>query len=121
MSSKFLRAAALSVALMIGSVAGFSRADDKPQMGFPSGVSVMTQPSETRHLPFPTAGIIRENKVKDGTRVKAGDLLMKQDTDLDQKEAERLKVEAESDARIEAAKADKDVKQIEYDRKSQNA
>lgn len=84
------------------------------------GLSVITQPSATRHLMFPTAGIIAEAKIKDGDRVTAGQLLMKQDTDLDQKEAERLQVEAESDARIEAAKADQEVKQIEYDRKSQN-
>src|SRR5262249_25652177 len=86
----------------------------------PIGVSVITQPSETRHLTFMSAGIIRESLVKEGDHVKAGQVIMRQDTDLDTKEAERLKVEAESDARIEAAKADKDVKQIEYDRKSQN-
>src|SRR5207249_308460 len=61
-----------------------------------------------------------ENLIKDGDKVKAGQILMRQDTDLDQKEAERLKVEAESSSRIEAAEADKAVKQIEYDRKAQN-
>ena len=51
-------------------------------------MSVITQPSETRHLPFMSAGIIRENLVKDGDHVKAGQVLMRQDSDLDKKEAE---------------------------------
>lgn len=119
MSCKLLRSAAMAAALIVGSVA-VSRAQDR-SMGMASiGVSVITQPSETRHLPFMSAGIIRENLVKEGDHVKAGQVLMRQDSDLDAKEAERLKVEAESSARIEAAQADKDVKQIEYDRKSQN-
>jgi multidrug efflux pump subunit AcrA (membrane-fusion protein) len=119
MLSKFSHRAALAAALVVGSIT-FAHAEDRAPMGFATGVSVITQPSETRHLQFPSAGIIRVNQVKDGDHVKADQLLMKQDTDLDVKEAERLKVEAESNSRIEAAQADKDVKQIEYDRKSQN-
>jgi multidrug resistance efflux pump len=121
MSSKFIRRAALSAALLVGSVSVFSHAEEKSLAGgYPLGLSVITQPSASRHLMFPTAGIIAENKVKDGDHITAGQLLMKQDTDLDQKEAERLKVEAFSDSRVDAAKADKDLKQIEYDRKAAN-
>jgi len=121
MTSQLLRQAALAATLIVGSITAVARAEDRAPISFAAaGVSVITQPSETRHLPFPSAGIIRENAVKEGDRVKSGQILMKQDTDLDQKEAERLKVEAESDSRIEAAKADYDVKKIEYDRKSQN-
>src|SRR3954468_14654653 len=105
MSCKLLRSAAVAAALIVG--AGVSRAEDKSSMLMPAiGVSVITQPSAMRHLPFPSAGIIRENIVKEGDHVAAGQVLMRQDTDLDVKEAERLKVEAESESRIEAAKAD---------------
>jgi RND family efflux transporter MFP subunit len=116
MLSKITRAA-LAASLIVGS-ASLVRGEGNP-LGY-SAVSVITQPSATRHLSFPSAGIIRENMVKEGDHVKSGQTLMKQDTDLDQKEAERLQVEAESESRIEAAKADKEVRQIEADRKSSN-
>lgn len=117
MIGKHFPGAAAAAILAIGSIAGFALAQDMP---FTSGVSIMTQPSQQRKLAFPQAGIIKDSMVKDGDKVKAGQPLMRQDTDLDLKEAERLRVEAESESRIEAAKADKDVKQIEYDRKAQN-
>jgi len=116
---KLIRRAALAAALVVGLGSVASRAEERSTYSG-AAVSVITQPSETRHLQFPSQGIIRENKIKDGDKVAAGQLLMKQDTDLDEKEAERLKVEAESESRIEAAKADLQVKQIEYDRKAQN-
>jgi multidrug efflux pump subunit AcrA (membrane-fusion protein) len=120
MTGTFLRrsfsTAAIAAALVVGSV-GVTNAQVR---AFPTGVSIITQPSQTRKPQFAQAGIIKEVLVKDGDKVKAGQVIMRQDMDLDQKEAERLKVEAESDARIEAARAEKDVRQIEYDRKSQN-
>jgi multidrug efflux pump subunit AcrA (membrane-fusion protein) len=119
MSCKLVRRAALAV-VVLGSVVGVASADSRSDFAPGSAVSVMTKPSEQRKLSFPQAGIIKESPVKEGDKVQAGMILLRQDTDLDQKEAERLKVDAESDAKIEAAKADKDVKQIEYDRKSQN-
>jgi multidrug efflux pump subunit AcrA (membrane-fusion protein) len=94
-----------------------ARAESKMEMTF-SGVNIITQPSYTRKVSFPLPGIVKESLIKDGDVVKAGQVLMRQDTDLDEKEAERLKVEAESESRIEAAKADMEVKKIDYDIKS---
>src|SRR5947207_2809900 len=107
MTGTFLRrsfsTAAIAAALVVGSVA-VANAQSRE---YPTGVSIITQPSQTRKPSFPQAGVIKECLVKDGDKVKAGAVIMRQDTDLDQKEAERLKVEAESDARIEAARAEK--------------
>jgi multidrug efflux pump subunit AcrA (membrane-fusion protein) len=113
-----LRRAALAAALVLASSIGVARAETKVDASVATSVSVITQPSETHKLSFPQAGIVREKLAKDGDHVKAGDVLLRQDTDLDVKELERLKVEADSTSRIEAAEADKKVKQIEYDRKS---
>ena len=82
MSSKFLRRAAVAVALVAGSALAVTHAETKSDMPFPTGVSVITQPSATRHLQFMSAGVIRENMVKDGDHVKAGQMLLRQDTDL---------------------------------------
>ena len=94
MVCKLLRRAAL--AAVVFSFAGQARAD----LGMAQSVSVMSQPSESRKLSFPQAGIIKETLVKDGDKVKAGQALVRQDTDLDQKEAERLRVEAEKPAEL---------------------
>ena len=104
-------------AVAIVALATFARADSKLDMSF-SGANIVSAPSESRKLPFAFGGIVKEALVKDGDKVKAGQVLLRQDSDLDQKELERLKVAAESEARIEAAKADLEVKQIDYDRKS---
>jgi len=107
-------------AIVVGSFVGVACAEDRASFSPGASVSIITQPSEQRKLAFPQPGVIKESLANDGDKIEAGKVLLRQDTDMDQKEAERLKVEAESDARIEAAKADRDVKQIEYDRKSQN-
>src|SRR3954471_12164312 len=117
MSGTFLRhgaAAAIAACLV---VAGAAQAQSRE---FPSGVSIITQPSAMRKPTFPQAGGVKETLVKEGDKVPAGAVMVRQDTDLDEKEAERLKVEAESDARVEAARAEKDVRTIEYDRKASN-
>ena len=72
MLCNLLRSAAVAAALIVGSI-GVARAEDKSLLGMASvGVNVITVPSETRHLTFMSAGIIGENLVKEGDRVKAG-------------------------------------------------
>jgi multidrug resistance efflux pump len=129
MSRTLFRRAVLSAAVAIAGWGALATAETKTAVAAGAtpvaaaavarqNVSILTQPSEQRKLSFMTPGIIKESLVHDGDTVKAGHVLMKQDTDMDLKEAERLKVEAESLSRIEAAQADEKVKQIEYDRKS---
>src|SRR5438105_13104850 len=62
MVCKLLRRAAL--AAVVFSFAGLARAD----LGMAQSVSVMSQPSESRKLSFPQAGILKETLGKDGDK-----------------------------------------------------
>jgi RND family efflux transporter MFP subunit len=77
----------------------------------------ITQPSERHKLTFPAAGLIIAKPVKEGDAVKAGDVLLQQDDFLEQKEVEKAQVEAESAAKVDAAKADYNAKKHIYERK----
>jgi RND family efflux transporter MFP subunit len=63
-----------------------------------------------------TLGIVRELPVRAGQRVKKGDLLLKLDDREDQAELKALELEANSNVRIEAARADLKVKQVQLQR-----
>jgi RND family efflux transporter MFP subunit len=76
----------------------------------------ITQPSEQRKLVFPAQGIVKEMLVKEGDEVKKGQLLAKLDDEADLKELSRLKIDAESVARIEAAEADLKAKTLKFER-----
>jgi multidrug efflux pump subunit AcrA (membrane-fusion protein) len=69
-----------------------------------------TAPSERTKLQFNTMGLVQSVPVKEGDSVKKGDLLMKQDTDIDEAEYQRLKKESDSQARIEFYRYDLEVK-----------
>jgi RND family efflux transporter MFP subunit len=79
---------------------------------------VFTEPSQRVQLQFREMGLVRKVHVKEGDVVKAGQLLMELDDDIDQAEFERLKNEADSDARIKFYQFDLDVKRSELTRKS---
>jgi RND family efflux transporter MFP subunit len=81
-------------------------------------IEAYTEPSKRLELAFSTLGVVQEIAVKEGDPVKAGQLLITQYDEVEALELERLKAEAESPARIEAAKADLDVKTKTYERKS---
>jgi len=78
----------------------------------------ITRPSEEAHPTFSTPGVVREAPVKDGDKVKAGQVLLKQEDYIDKKELERLQMLANSTARIEASQANLEVKRSVYKRKS---
>jgi multidrug efflux pump subunit AcrA (membrane-fusion protein) len=80
-------------------------------------VNGITQPCEQRKLVFPAQQIVRNMMVKEGDPVKKGQILAKQDDEAELLEAEKLKIEAESEARIEAAQADLKAKTLAYNRK----
>src|SRR5262249_44471048 len=76
----------------------------------------ITQPSEQRKLVFPNQGIVKEVLVKEGDDVKQGQVLAKLDDEADQAELARLKIEAESQARVPAAEAELKAKTLKYER-----
>jgi multidrug resistance efflux pump len=64
-------------------------------------------------------GIVARAPVKEGDRIKAGDVILVQDEVIDRKELERLELNANSNARIEAAEADLAVKRSILRRKTE--
>jgi len=81
--------------------------------------SVFTEPSKRVELHFPEMGIVRKLHVKEGDFIKAGQLLMELDDDIEQAELKRLNEEAESNARIEYYEEDLTYKQLDLGRKLQ--
>ena len=78
-----------------------------------------TKPSVEHKLTFQAPGLIREVPVKLGDRVKQDQVLASIDDEIEQKELERLKLEAESSVKIDAAKADLEAKKVVLGRKEQ--
>jgi multidrug efflux pump subunit AcrA (membrane-fusion protein) len=81
-------------------------------------VTGMTRPSEERKLSFSNPGVVQESPLKEGDKVKAGQVILALEDFIDVKEFERLKLQAESKARVEAAEADLRVKQAILKRKT---
>jgi RND family efflux transporter MFP subunit len=81
-------------------------------------IDAVTAPSDEAKLVFNYPGIVKTIAVQKGDAVTAGQVLMTQDDDIERVELERLKAEADSNARVEFYYADLDVKQKVYDRKS---
>ena len=81
-------------------------------------ITATTEASKRTKLSFNSLGIVKQVAVKEGDAVKEGQLLMAQDADIEQAELERLKLEAESNARIDFYQADLDVKKKVEKRKT---
>lgn len=81
-------------------------------------VSAYTQPSETARLVFRDMGVVGKVLVRDGDLIKKDQLLTKLDDDVEQKQLQQLKLEAESTSRIEAAQAELELRTSEYERMS---
>jgi RND family efflux transporter MFP subunit len=75
-------------------------------------IDAISEPSERLELSLPQVGVIAEIPVRDGDMVKAGQVIMKQDTELQRKQLESLMVEATSTLQTEAAKAELAAKQV---------
>lgn len=69
----------------------------KPNSGV---VDCFTGPSKKVEMHFLNGGIIKAVAVKEGQVIKAGEMLMSQDDDIEKAELERMKDEATSEARI---------------------
>lgn len=76
-----------------------------------------TVPSHTAKPSFMEIGIVRQWFVKPDDVVKKGQLLGREDTDLETLKLRSLRIQADSTAAVEAATADRDAKKIEYENK----
>lgn len=76
-------------------------------------VPAVSKPSQKRELTITIRGTISQVPVKEGDTVKEGQLLLAEDDRVEQKELERLQVEAQSQLAIQAAEAELKVKQAE--------
>ena len=82
----------------------------------PDGVLAITRPSKDVTLSFVRSGLVAEVLVEDGQAVKAGQVLIRQDDQAEQVQLEQLKAEAADEIRIEAAKANLDLKTVELEK-----
>ena len=103
------------VAIAVTFVARFAHAQSTREEGV---ISAYTEPSKRVKHAFNALGVIDKVEVKEGDPVKSGQVLMLQDAEVEALELERLKAEADSQARVEYAAADLDVKKKIYERKS---
>jgi multidrug resistance efflux pump len=81
-------------------------------------VEAVTAPCDQPKLSFSFPGIVKDVLVKEGDAVKAGQPLMKQDDEIEMAELERVKREADSEARLKYYEADLKLKQKTLARKS---
>jgi len=111
-------AATLCVVGLFSSLAMAQAVDSSASPAQVRTVTGITQPEAQRKLAFPAQGNVREVMVKEGDAIKKGQVLAKLDDEADLAELARLKIDAESRARIEAAEADLKAKTLKYDRLS---
>lgn len=76
-----------------------------------------TEPSEKAVLSLNIQGSILQAPVKDGDRVKKGQLLLKLDDQVEQKRLEAMELEAKSSLPVEFAKTDLAAKEVDLARK----
>jgi multidrug efflux pump subunit AcrA (membrane-fusion protein) len=74
-----------------------------------------TIPSEQRGLNFNAPGVVSKVNVKEGDLVKKGQLLVEQDKTVEDAELEILRIDAESDLQIDAAKKELAEKKAEHE------
>jgi RND family efflux transporter MFP subunit len=112
-----LGAAVASAMALTGSVG----AEQQPAQGQvspePSVKQAFTLPFKEYKVSFPTMGVIKEVKVKEGEAVKRGDVIMKQDDSEDQAELRLLELDI-NNYPIDAAQAKLRAADVEYKAKT---
>src|SRR5437016_5948193 len=79
-------------------------------------ITGITQPSVHAKLGLNQVGVVKTLPITEGQQIKKGDLLLQQDDGQEQAALEALDLEANSDVKIEAGKADLKMKQIQLQR-----
>jgi macrolide-specific efflux system membrane fusion protein len=91
------------------------------QPATPASYAGVTRPSEERNLAFSAPGVVREVRVKEGDKVTAGDILIKLDARLDQNQLDTLKIEANSNNKVEYAEKELAQRIVQLKRKEELA
>jgi len=102
-------------AAMLG-ILRFAGADDSNRVTDDS-LMARTVPSLITKPSFMETGIVREWMVKPDDYVKKGQLLGREDTDVEELKLRSARIQADSMAAVEAATADRDARKIEYESK----
>lgn len=82
----------------------------------PEGFDAITKPSDDVTLSFVRAGQVTTLPVKEGQTVQAGQVLAEQDDSAEKLQLAQLQAQADSDVRIQAAKAQLDLKKLSLDK-----
>lgn len=117
-SGKWIGRSLIGVA-MLGAMLGvlpLAGADDSTAPGA-DVLLARTVPSKITKASFMEPGIVRTWLVKPGDVVKKGQLLGREDTDLEELKLRSLRIQADSMAAVEAARADRDARKVEYESK----
>lgn len=114
-NSKWIRRAIAAGAVLFA--LPFAGADDANHGAAEEPLVAMTAPSHTAKPSFMEIGIVKEWLVKPDDVVKKGEVLAREDTDLEVLQLKGMKIEAGSTAEIDAAIAARDSAKLEYDNK----
>lgn len=118
-TSKLL--ATLALGLGIASAVTMAQTPMSVQAPAADVIKASTAPSKRMELNFQGIGVVKDVKVKTGQVIKKGEILLVQDTDIDEDELARLKLEANSIARLKYAELDKEYKEKVVARKTSGA
>jgi RND family efflux transporter MFP subunit len=89
--------------------------------GEPATIGGITQPSERRTFAFEAPGIVSKVLVKDGQPVKSGEVLVQQESRMDQRELEVRRIDAESTVEADSARKEYDLRKVQYERIAERA
>jgi RND family efflux transporter MFP subunit len=110
-------AAPRGVAAETADAAAPSGFGDSRYMLLPKGeIAASSMPSEERELAFPMPGLIDEVSVKDGDLIKAGQVLAKQDTDVEQAALAREEFLLKSNVQKAAAVEQRNLAEVKFKR-----
>lgn len=104
--------------LMLRGAAGNLWADNVPLTPLQPAAQIVpaiTKPSDTRNLAFMAPGIVREMLVKPGDVVEKGQVLAREDADLEEAQLKSMEIEANSTEEIQAAEKERDAKKVHYE------
>jgi len=112
--AKWMRRAVATAAVL--SILPFAGADDADPAADKTMIA-QTIPSQKAKPSFMEVGIVKEWLVKAGYIVKKGQVLGREDSDVEDMRLKGLRIAANSTAAIEAAEAERDAKKVEYENK----